>query len=153
MIFRHRPNVFICLVFLVQTVFGGTTGKLAGRVTDKDKNEPLIGANVMVVGTTLGAATDLDGNYYVLQVPPGTYSIRFTMIGYQSLVINDVRVKVDLTTTINGALVESVVGLEEVVVQAERAMIQTDVTYSQANISSEEVDPVSYTHLTLPTKA
>ena len=140
MIFRHRPNVFICLVFLVQTVFGGTTGKLAGRVTDKDKNEPLIGANVMVVGTTLGAATDLDGNYYVLQVPPGTYSIRFTMIGYQSLVINDVRVKVDLTTTINGALVESVVGLEEVVVQAERAMIQTDVTYSQANISSEEVD-------------
>ncbi|MDP6167874.1 MAG: carboxypeptidase-like regulatory domain-containing protein, partial [Candidatus Marinimicrobia bacterium] len=140
LIFRHRPNVFICLVFLVQTVFGGTTGKLAGRVTDKDKNEPLIGANVMVVGTTLGAATDLDGNYYVLQVPPGTYSIRFTMIGYQSLVINDVRVKVDLTTTINGALVESVVGLEEVVVQAERAMIQTDVTYSQANISSEEVD-------------
>ena len=62
------------------------------------------------------------------------------MIGYQSLVINDVRVKVDLTTTINGALAESVVGLEEVVVQAERAMIQTDVTYSQANISSEEVD-------------
>ena len=139
-IFRRRPNIFICLVLLAQTVFAGTTGKLAGRVTDKDKDEPLIGANVMVVGTTLGAATDLDGNYYILQIPPGTYSVRFTMIGYQSLVINDVRVKVDLTTTTNGALAESVVGLDEVVVQAERAMIQTDVTYSQANISSEEVD-------------
>ena len=139
-IFRRRPNIFICLVLLAQTVFAGTTGKLAGRVIDKDKDEPLIGANVMVVGTTLGAATDLDGNYYILQIPPGTYSVRFTMIGYQSLVINDVRVKVDLTTTTNGALAESVVGLDEVVVQAERAMIQTDVTYSQANISSEEVD-------------
>ncbi len=62
------------------------------------------------------------------------------MIGYQSLVINDVRMMVDLTTKANGALSERAVGLEEVVVQAERAMIQTDVTYSQANISSEEVD-------------
>ena len=59
LIFRHRPNVFICLVLLVQTVFAGTTGKLAGRVTDKDKNEPLIGANVMVVGTTPVSYTHL----------------------------------------------------------------------------------------------
>ena len=94
----------------------------------------------MIDGTLMGAATDVDGNYFILQVPPGTYEIRFTMIGYQTVVMNEVRVRVDLTTTLNGELTESAVGLEEVVVQAERPMIQTDVTYSQANISSEEVE-------------
>ncbi len=137
---RRWFNILSIIVLVSQFSFAGTTGKLAGRVTAKESGEPLIGANVMIEGSVLGAATDLDGNFYILQIPPGTYSIRFSMIGYQSLVINDVRMMVDLTTTANGALSESAVGLEEVVVQAERAMIQTDVTYSQANISSEEVD-------------
>ena len=137
---RYWISILICLVLTIQFTFAGTTGKLSGKVTSKETGEPLIGANVMVDGTPLGAATDLDGNYFILQVPPETYSVRFTMIGYQTLVMNDVRVSMDLTTTIDGALNESVVGLEEVVVQAERSMIQTDVTYSQANISSEEVE-------------
>ncbi len=137
---RRWFNILSIIVLVSQFSFAGTTGKLAGRVTAKESGEPLIGANVMIEGSVLGAATDLDGNFYILQIPPGTYSIRFSMIGYQSLVINDVRMMVDLTTTANGVLAESAVGLEEVVVQAERAMIQTDVTYSQANISSEEVD-------------
>lgn len=100
----------------------------------------MIGANVLINETYLGAATDAEGNYYILQVPPGSYSVRFTMIGYQDLVMNNVRIHVDLTTTINAELSESVIGMNEVVVQAERPMIQTDVTYSQANISSEEVE-------------
>lgn len=137
---RRWLNILSIIILVSQFSFAGTTGKLAGRVTAKESGEPLIGANVMIEGSVLGAATDLDGNFYILQIPPGTYSIRFSMIGYQSLVINDVRMMVDLTTKANGALSESAVGLEEVVVQAERAMIQTDVTYSQANISSEEVD-------------
>ncbi len=127
-------------MLMLHVLSAGTTGKISGRVTDKETGEPLIGANVMVDGTPLGAATDTDGNYYILQVSPGTYTVRFTMIGYQTLVMNDVRIRVDLTTTLNGKLSESAVGLDEVVVQAERPMIQTDVTYSQANISSEEVE-------------
>ena len=115
---RYWISILICLVLTIQFTFAGTTGKLSGKVTSKETGEPLIGANVMVDGTLLGAATDLDGNYFILQVPPETYSVRFTMIGYQTLVMNDVRVSMDLTTTIDGALNESVVGLEEVVVQA-----------------------------------
>ena len=128
------------MILAIPVLFAGTTGKISGRVTDKETGEPLIGANVMVDGTPLGAATDTDGNYFILQVSPGTYTVRFTMIGYKTLVMNDVRIRVDLTTTLNGKLDESTVGLDEVVVQAERPMIQTDVTYSQANISSEEVE-------------
>ncbi len=128
------------LLLTVGSVHAGITGKLAGRVTIKGTGEPMIGANVLINETYLGAATDAEGNYYILQVPPGRYSVRFTMIGYQDLVMNNVRIHVDLTTTINAELSESVIGMNEVVVQAERPMIQTDVTYSQANISSEEVE-------------
>ena len=137
---RNVRSLLIGMLLLIQIVSAGTTGKLSGRVTNKETGEPLIGANVMVEGTVLGAATDTEGNYFILQIPPGTYKVRFTMIGYQTIVMSDVRVRVDLTTTLDGKLSESAVGLEEVVVQADRPMIQTDVTYSQANISSEEVE-------------
>ena len=137
---RNWLTLLLCSFLLFDPVFSGTTGKIAGRILDKTSGEPLIGANVMVVGTPLGAATDTEGNYYILQVSPGSYDVKFTMIGYQALIMNDVRIRVDLTTTLDAQLGQSAVGLEEVVVQADRPMIQTDVTYSQANISSEEVE-------------
>ena len=136
--FDLQKVLIICCTVL-QTVFAGTTGKLTGAITIKDTGEPLVGANILIEGTGLGAATDLGGNYFILQVPPGKYSVRFTMIGFQGLVVNNVRVQVDLTTRLDGALSEKVIGMDEVVVQASRPMIQTDVTYSQANISSDEV--------------
>ena len=136
---KRQVYLWLSIVLVSQISLAGTTGKLAGKVTSKDTGEPLIGANVMINGTPLGAATDLTGNYYILQIPPGSHSVRFSMIGYQTLIFNDVRIKVDLTTTIDGAMATSAVGMEEVIVQAERAMIQTDVTYSQANISGDEM--------------
>ena len=128
------------VLLFINPLFSGTTGKLSGVLSDKETGDPLIGANVMIEGTSLGAATDINGSYYVLQVPPGIYKVKFSMIGYQTLIMNDVRIRVDLTTSLDGQLSQSAVGLEEVIVQADRPMIQTDVTYSQANISSEEVD-------------
>ena len=121
-------------------LLSGTTGKLAGRVTDKSSGAALVGVNVIVEGTARGSATDANGDYFILQLSPGTYSVRFSMIGYQPLVMNNVRVRIDLTTTLDGELQESSVDMDEIVVQADRPMIQTDVTYSQANISSEEVE-------------
>jgi hypothetical protein len=133
-------RALILLLSVAGTLQAGTTGKLAGRVTIKGSGEPMIGANVLINDTDLGTATDAEGNYYILQVSPGKYTVRFTMIGYQDLIMKDVRIQVDLTTTINTELSESVIGMSEVVVQAERPMIHTGVTYSQANISSEEVE-------------
>ena len=133
-------RALILLLSVAGTLQAGTTGKLAGRVTIKGSGEPMIGANVLINDTELGTATDAEGNYYILQVSPGKYTVRFTMIGYQDLIMKDVRIQVDLTTTINTELSESVIGMSEVVVQAERPMINTGVTYSQANISSEEVE-------------
>ena len=59
---------FLVVLFFSNSVFAGTTGKLSGSVTNKETGEPLIGANVMVEGTVLGAATDIEGNYFILQI-------------------------------------------------------------------------------------
>ena len=71
---NRRVYIFLLRVlFFFNSVFAGTTGKLSGIVTNKETGDPLIGANVMIEGTVLGAATDTEGNYFILQIPPGTY--------------------------------------------------------------------------------
>jgi len=130
----------ILFCFAAQISLAGTTGKLVGRVTSKVTGEPLIGANVILEGIGMGTATDIEGRYVILQIPPKKYDIRYTMIGYQDVIMRDVRVFVDLTTTIDAELNEGVIGMEAVDVTAERPMVQVDVTYSQASISSDEFE-------------
>ena len=131
-----------CVMLVAQPIFSGTTGKISGRVTSKDTGEPLIGANVMVDGTPLGAATDTEGNYYILQVPPGSYDVKFTMIGYRTLIMNDVRIRVDLTTTLDGQLEEGTVGLDEVV----RHQVEVDGLRLEAALRDEVVE-LGHLHL------
>ncbi len=130
------------LIFIVCTNFAayaGTTGKLAGKVTDAETGEPLVGVNVLLVGTTQGAATDLDGNYYVLNIPPGNYDIRATAIGYAPVSVNNVRVSIDLTTRINFELRPEAVALDEVIVSADRPMVQKDLTSTTAKIGGDDI--------------
>ncbi len=115
------------LLLIGSMAFAGTTGKISGVVTDKDTKEPLPGVNVVVEGTTLGAATDANGRYFILQVPPGTYSVVVTMIGYQATKVTNVKVSVDLTTTQNFQISSKVVELGEAIeIVADRPLIQKD---------------------------
>lgn len=137
---KHILFSILLFCFAAQIAIAGTTGKLVGKVTSKVNGEPLIGANVILEGTGIGTATDIEGRYLILQIPPGSYDVRFTMIGYQDVIMRDVRIRVDLTTTIDTELNEGVIGMEAVVVTANRPMVQVDITYSQASISSDEID-------------
>lgn len=137
--------VSICVVISISVLFAGTTGKIAGRVTDEVSGEPLAGVNIVLMGTSMGAATDIDGNYTILNISPGLYSIKAMMIGYAPMVIEEVRVNVDVTKNLPFTLkVESIIG-EEVVVVAERKIIKMDVASSQANISAQEIDDLPVT--------
>ncbi len=120
-------------------------GKIAGRVTDASTGEPLPGVNVVVVGSTQGSTTDVDGYYNILNVPPGTYRLRASFIGFTPQVVEDVRVNIDLTTTINFALQEEVIQGEEVVVTAQRPVVQPDLSASMASVTAEKIEqlPVS----------
>ncbi len=121
-------------------VMAGTTGKINGKVIDAKTKEPLPMANVMVVGTTLGSSTDLNGNYMMLQVPPGTYDVKATMIGFDPVIMKDVKVRVDLTTTANFSLSPTVLDLgKEITVVAGRPIIQKDATFSSTRMTSESI--------------
>jgi hypothetical protein len=120
-------------------LFGGTTGKIAGTVTDAETGEKLAGVNVVIEGTTMGAATNLEGYFAILNVPPGVYDLRVSYIGYTTHRVNAVTVKIDLTTEANVRLKSEVLAGEEVVVVAERPIVQKDISSSQANLSAAEI--------------
>ena len=125
--------------------FAGVTGKVSGQIIDTNTGESLIGANVMLAGTTLGAATDEEGYYHILSVPPGYYDLRVNMIGYGDKTITGVRVEIDLTAVIDVDLsVEAIEG-EEITVEANQKLVKVDVASSQKSISSEKISemPVS----------
>jgi outer membrane receptor protein involved in Fe transport len=144
-LFSKRQLDFACLaIFFLLFVFcssahAGTTGKLAGRVTDQQK-EGLPGANVVLVGTTLGAVTDLDGYYSVLNIPPGTYRVQFSFVGYGTVVVENVLVTTNTTTTQNAELQEQTLDVGTVVVVAQRPVVETNLTSSVATVTKEDID-------------
>ena len=140
--------IFIISLILSQFVYAGITGKIAGRITDADDNVPLPGANVVIEGTLIGAASDMDGYYVILNISPGTYILKASMIGYESVTVKNVIVKIDLTTTIDVQMSTEVLGMEEVVVVAKRPLVAPDVAHSQLNIEAEKIKTMPVTDVT-----
>ncbi|HEX2866610.1 MAG TPA: TonB-dependent receptor [Ignavibacteriales bacterium] len=139
---------FLLLVtFSIQSItYGGTTGKIAGRVLDAATREPLPFVNIVLVGTSQGAATDMDGYYSILNVAPGTYSLKASAIGYNSTTVQDVKVSIDLTTKIDFELGETSVQLnQDVVVVAQRPLVTKDLTASTSVIGANEISSLPVT--------
>lgn len=136
-----RFLIFVLLVTAsISRLIAGTTGSLEGKVTDKETGEPLIGVSVAVVGTTQGAATDVEGNFQISNVEAGTYDLRFSIIGYQPIVYKRVVVRPDLRTKIAMEMVSSAVELAAMEITAERPLIEKDVTSTNFSISQAQVD-------------
>ncbi len=114
-------------------------GKIAGRVTDAGNGDGLPGVNVALEGLQQGAITDVDGNYIILNVRPDTYTLVFTYVGFGTQRIAGVRASTGQTTRINVKLQEEVIQGQEIVVQAERPLIQKDLTASSKTVVSEEI--------------
>lgn len=71
------------------------TGTIKGKITDADTKEPLVGANVILESTISGTATDIEGEYSILQIPSGVYRIKISYIGYDSKILEAFEVKSD----------------------------------------------------------
>jgi outer membrane receptor protein involved in Fe transport len=120
-------------------LFSGQTGKIAGKITDASNKEPLIGASVTIQDTRMGASTDNEGYYYINNVPPGTYTVVISSVGYKRALVKNVMVKIDLTTEIDLILEPTVEVGQEVIIQAERPLVQKDLTSSSVTVSSDEL--------------
>lgn len=120
--------------------YAGTTGKIAGNVVDKATGEPLIGASILIEGTRMGNMSMVDGSYYIINVSPGTYDVTAKLIGYQSVTVKGVRVRVDVTTEVHFDLSASAVEVEAITVYGEREVIQKDITANVRNIQTEQIE-------------
>ena len=139
--------IALSATFMASVAFSGTTGKLAGRVVDKETGEGLPGVNVIVEGTTLGAATDLQGKYIILRIPPGIYTVRAEMMGYKSVRYENVKISIDKTTKIDFELETTVLEMgEEITIVAERPLVQMDLTSSESVIGSETISNLPVDH-------
>ena len=103
---RRASYIPISFFMLLSFLYGGNTGKLIGLVKDKTTDEPLAGVNVLILDSPMGGATDVNGEYFILNISPGTYNVECNYIGYQPMVYENVQISSDQTTVINFDLVE-----------------------------------------------
>jgi outer membrane receptor protein involved in Fe transport len=139
---RYRRILLAASVFILLSavVSAQTTGKISGTVTDAADGSPLIGANVMIDGTSLGAATDAEGTFFIINVPPGTFSVTIRMMGYESMKYENVTVNVNRTSEIKARMKQTVVEGQVVVVQADKMTTKKDQTGSIRNVSAAEIE-------------
>jgi len=131
--------ILVLILIMSQSAFSGITGKVSGFLKDSETGDPLPGVNVVLEGTTMGGATDLDGYFFIINVPPGSYILKVTMMGYKTAQAN-IHVRVDLTTKINFDLVSTVMDLgESVTITAERPLIQPEITSKRTTVTAEMI--------------
>ncbi|MBU4446492.1 carboxypeptidase-like regulatory domain-containing protein, partial [bacterium] len=133
-----------CLIFIILVLalitHAGTTGKITGTVVEKENGEPLYGVNVIVEGTSFGCATDANGYYAILNVTPGTYDVVFSMIGYSNTKYENIRIRIDQTTTLNAVLKSTILDLgESITVIGKKSIVQRDLTSTVSIVGSEEI--------------
>ena len=135
----HLIPRLLLILSISNLLVAQTTGKITGTIKDAETNEVLIGANIIVDGTYSGAATDIDGTYYILNVKPGTYSVTVNMIGYKQVKMENVRVSVNRTSTINAMLEPTVIEGETVIVEVDAITTRKDQTSTIKNISTDQI--------------
>ncbi len=136
---RRMAFCVVILSLAAFETFAGTTGKIAGKITDAKTKEPLYGVNIVLVGTAMGAAADLDGNYFIINIPPGKYQIKASAVGYSASLVDNVMVSADQTTRIDFQLSEQAFEVGAVEVVASRPIVQKDLTSTTATVSSDQL--------------
>jgi len=124
---KRSGSLLITLIIIGCQLFAGTTGKIAGHIVDGQTGDPLA-ATIVIENTRMGAAADIDGDYFILNVPPGIYKLKISMMGYTSEVIEDVRVQVDLTSKIDVILYSTAIQIDRTVSVVAKREIQKDLT-------------------------
>lgn len=140
-----KINIYLCLTILLlicsNNLYSQSTGKILGKVIDAATSETVPFSNVVVEGTSLGAASDADGNFVILNIPPGVYKVTASYIGYQKTTITDVRVNVGFTTRLEIQLNPGEITLATVVIQGEKnPLIRQDLTNPTVAITAESIE-------------
>ncbi len=152
-------TLFFFTIILITNNLFAANGKITGRIIDTETNEPLIGVNVIITHLILpdgsevlmdypfGASTNLEGYYFILNVPAGNYNLKASLVGYTSVIQKGVRVEPDRTIEINFQLSSTVIEVEAVTITAEREYVKPDVSGTQEIISAERLEQLPVTRV------
>jgi hypothetical protein len=132
----------IALVIFPTMLLSQTSGKVSGTILNEE-GAPLAGANVSIVGTSNGGATDANGKYFILDVPAGAQSVRVDYIGYKSVTMTNVSISVNLTTNLDFSLEIAALEGEAVEIVAERPIINTSATNTTRTIDKDIIQNVA----------
>jgi len=141
---RRNSSLFVLAALLLITaatgVLAGTTGKIVGKVIDAKTGEGLPGANVVLVGTKMGAATDVDGSYVIINVQVGTYSVQATMIGFKGVTATGVRSIQDLTTRQDFKLEMTAMAVPGITIISQPLLVVKDATNTTRITTRKEIE-------------
>ncbi len=135
---RKWGVIVLALIAIPTVALAQNTGKISGVVMESDTGEPLPGASVVVVGTQLGTISDVDGNYFIIGVPVGSYDIQASFVGFSTATVSGVEVSSGYTQEVNFNLAEGV-QLDEIIVEYERPLIQKDAIGVPKIVDAEEL--------------
>ncbi len=136
---KQLINLLVAILLVAPASSSAQNGTITGTVVDRVSNEPLPSANVLVVGTSLGASTDPDGNFTIREVPVGTYQIRATLVGYEPIILADVVVASGRPTDVHVKMDQETIGLGEVEVTATYFRRTPEQAVSVQRLSFEEI--------------
>jgi len=151
--------LFIAIFLFVDSYLLAANGKIRGRVIDGKTGEPLISVNVVIthivlnngkavpLNNSMGAATDANGYYFILDVPPGTYYLKASMIGYSAEIKKNIEVGEDRTIIANFRLEPSSIEVGQVVVTARKEIIKPDVSATQEVIGPQRLEQMPVTRV------
>jgi hypothetical protein len=124
------------------------SGKLTGVITDASSGAPIEGVQVLLQGTGYGAITSANGRYFIISIPPGTYTVQARRIGYQNTEISNVQIRIDVTRDLPIQLAEAAATLTTQRIVAEATpLVEAGVTGSATTISAEAIQALPVTSI------
>lgn len=131
----------LALFLLPFLLHAGTVGKIRGKVIDAETGEPLAGVDVYIAVLGVGSAADTEGDYFILNVPPGEYDVEASMIGYRTEIKTRVQIVADRTTYTNFELAQTVIEIDKpIVVTAKKPVIEIDMTSKEVRVTRDDLD-------------
>ncbi|MGE5682409.1 MAG: TonB-dependent receptor [Bacillota bacterium] len=142
-------SLMIFFQLIQSSAFAQTGGKIVGKITDAQTHEVLPGVTIRVENTQLGGVSDVEGDYYILNIPPGHYNLVATMVGYKNTVKTGVNININHTTRVDFNMESTVVQVgQDVVVTAERPLVERDETATRHYVEAADISTRPTTQLT-----
>ena len=137
----------LAALLVMPAAYAATTGKIAGRVTDAATGDPIPMVQVILEQTGQGTVTDADGYYSIINIHPDEYTVRYQFVGYATHVVEGLRVLIDQTATVDVQLQEEVIEGQEVIVTAERPLVEMGRTTTTSYVSEREMEALPVTNV------